>query len=116
VTRIRAVAADALSEFLAVAPGHATDQSAYISDMIDRDAMPRAPTFETIGYIGVVPEQRGHGHINDLLAHGTSTLRGLGTGRVIRADTDVDNLPMAAAFERAGYRRFATRREFEIRL
>jgi len=27
----------------------------------------------------------------------------------IRADTDTTNLPMAAAFERAGYRRFGIR-------
>jgi RimJ/RimL family protein N-acetyltransferase len=76
----------------------------------------RAPTFATIGYIGIVPEQRGHGYVNDLLARGTSTLRRVAEGQVIRADTDVDNAPMADAFERAGYRRFATRREFEIRL
>ena len=75
-----------------------------------------APTFATIGYIGIVPEQRGHGYVNDLLARGTSTLRRDAEGQVIRADTDVDNAPMADAFERAGYRRFATRREFEIRL
>lgn len=75
-----------------------------------------APSFVTIGYIGVVPEQRGHGYVNDLLARGTATLRRVGNGQVIRADTDVSNAPMAAAFDRAGYSRFAMRREFEIRL
>lgn len=30
------------------------------------------------------------------------------------ADTDLANAPMAAAFERAGYQQFATRREFEL--
>jgi RimJ/RimL family protein N-acetyltransferase len=34
----------------------------------------------------------------------------------LRADTDLANAPMAAAFERAGYTRFATRREFEVDL
>ena len=74
------------------------------------------PTFVSIGYIGVVPERRGRGYVNDLLARGTETLLRVGNGQVLRADTDVDNAPMAAAFERAGYRRFATRREYEIRL
>ena len=76
----------------------------------------RAPSFVTIGYIGVVPEQRGHGYVNDLLARGTATLLRVGGGQVIRVDTDVWNAPMAAAFERAGYHGFATRREFELRL
>ena len=76
----------------------------------------RSPTFLTIGYIGIVPEQRGHGYVNDLLARGTATLRAASGDDAIRADTDLDNAPMAAAFERAGYRRFATRREYEIRL
>jgi RimJ/RimL family protein N-acetyltransferase len=75
-----------------------------------------APSFVTIGYIGVVPEQRGHGYVNDLLARGTATLRRIAAESVIRADTDVSNAPMAAAFERAGYSRFATRREYELRL
>jgi RimJ/RimL family protein N-acetyltransferase len=75
-----------------------------------------APSFVTIGYIGVVPEQRGHGHVNDLLARGTATLRRIAADTIIRADTDVSNAPMAAAFERAGYSRFATRREYELRL
>jgi RimJ/RimL family protein N-acetyltransferase len=75
-----------------------------------------APTFVSIGYIGVVPGQRGRRYVDDLLARGTATLLRIGKGQVIRVDTDTDNAPMAAAFERAGYRRFATRREFEIRL
>jgi RimJ/RimL family protein N-acetyltransferase len=75
-----------------------------------------APSFVTIGYIGVVPEQRGHGYVNELLARGTVTLLRIGRGMDIRADTDVTNAPMAAAFERAGYSRFATRREYELRL
>lgn len=69
----------------------------------------------SIGYIGVVPEHRGRGYVNGLLASGTSTLLRITDGLAICADTDVSNTPMAAAFERAGWRRFATRREFEIR-
>lgn len=74
-----------------------------------------APTFGTIGYIGVVPGQRGHGYINDLLAEGTRILRATGQP-TLRADTDVSNTPMADAFRRAGWDQFATRREYSIDL
>lgn len=56
-----------------------------------------------IGYVGVVPELRGRGHVDDLLAEGTAVLVAEGADRVV-ADTDTGNVPMAAAFERAGYR------------
>lgn len=55
-----------------------------------------------IGYIGVVPEHRGHGYVNEVLAEGTRVLAAQGADR-IRASTDVQNAPMAAAFHRAGY-------------
>jgi hypothetical protein len=76
-----------------------------------------------------LPEHRGHGHSDDLLAEITHVLaeliqrdelrangirangiraNGIGADR-IRADTDLTNKPMAAAFERAGYRNFAVR-------
>jgi RimJ/RimL family protein N-acetyltransferase len=55
-----------------------------------------------IAYIGVVPEHRGHGYIDGLLAEGTRILAGEGAAQ-IRAATDVGNVPMARAFERAGY-------------
>ena len=67
----------------------------------------------TIGYIGVVPEQRGHGYINDLLAKGTAILLAAGAPE-IRTDTDVANAPMANAFRRAGYSHFADRREYRL--
>jgi RimJ/RimL family protein N-acetyltransferase len=73
------------------------------------------PTFATIGYIGVVPAQRGRGYVDDLLARGSATLRAAGF-MLIRADTDVYNTPMARAFRRAGYVQFATRREYGIDL
>ncbi|MEV4084709.1 GNAT family N-acetyltransferase, partial [Nonomuraea fuscirosea] len=61
-----------------------------------------------VGYLGVVPERRGQGYVDDLLAEITRghALRGV---RRIVADTDAGNLPMARAFERAGYRNFAVR-------
>jgi RimJ/RimL family protein N-acetyltransferase len=61
-----------------------------------------------IAYVGVVPEQRGRGHVGRLLAEATAFLVGQGAERIV-ADTDTGNLPMAAAFERAGYRVTARR-------
>jgi RimJ/RimL family protein N-acetyltransferase len=59
-------------------------------------------TDPVIGYIAVVPEQRGHGYAYDLLAEATRLLAAAGADRII-ADTDVTNTPMAAAFAKAGY-------------
>jgi predicted N-acetyltransferase YhbS/ribosomal protein S18 acetylase RimI-like enzyme len=76
------------------------------------------PGFLTLFYVGVVPQIRGQGYVDDLLATGTATLlearRRYGNEKPLRADTDVDNAPMAAAFERAGWSRFAGRREYVV--
>jgi ribosomal protein S18 acetylase RimI-like enzyme len=61
-----------------------------------------------IGYLGVVPEQRGKGYVDDLLAWATAFLVGEGADHIL-ADTDTGNAPMAAAFARAGYRVTARR-------
>jgi GNAT superfamily N-acetyltransferase len=61
-----------------------------------------------IGYLGVVPEQRGHGYAADLLAEATLRLAGEPEGQ-IGADTDLGNTPMAATFARAGYPVIRTR-------
>ena len=50
-----------------------------------------------IAYLGVVQAHRGHGHIHDVLAAGTSLLAAQNVPR-IRAATDAGNTPMAAAF------------------
>lgn len=55
-----------------------------------------------IGYVAVLPEHRGKGYVDELLAEGTRVLAAEGVPRV-RAATDVGNVPMAAAFARAGY-------------
>ncbi|WP_158889403.1 GNAT family N-acetyltransferase [Amycolatopsis anabasis] len=55
-----------------------------------------------IGYIGVVPEHRGHGYAYDLLVEATHLLVEHGADRIV-AGTDVTNTPMAAAFAKAGY-------------
>ncbi|GAA2996688.1 GNAT family N-acetyltransferase [Actinokineospora diospyrosa] len=58
-----------------------------------------------IAYIGVVPAHRGQGHIHDLLNAGTRLLAAQNVPR-IRAATDLGNIPMAAAFAKAGYATF----------
>lgn len=73
------------------------------------------PGAATIGYIGVVPEQRGRGYVDDLMAQVTRTLHAAGYNRVV-ADTDLQNAPMAAAFARAGFTAFGTRKEFAVEL
>jgi RimJ/RimL family protein N-acetyltransferase len=61
-----------------------------------------APDDHSIAYIGVVPEHRGHGYVDDLLARGTRTLAEAGLERIVAA-TDLANVPTANAFLRAGY-------------
>lgn len=58
----------------------------------------------TIGYLGVVPGQRGHGYVNDLLAEMTWRLSEVAPGEDVGADTDFANVTMAKAFTRAGFR------------
>jgi len=55
-----------------------------------------------IGYIAVLPEHRGNGYIDEILAEGTRILSEQDVPR-IRAATDLGNTPMANAFRRAGY-------------
>jgi ribosomal protein S18 acetylase RimI-like enzyme len=62
----------------------------------------RNPTSAVIAYVGVVPEQRGHGYAYDLLVEATHLLVERGAEQIV-ADTDATNTPMAATFARAGY-------------
>lgn len=55
-----------------------------------------------IGFIGVLPEHRGHGYAYDLLAECTRFLAEHGA-EFIAGATDQGNFPMAAHFTRAGY-------------
>jgi ribosomal protein S18 acetylase RimI-like enzyme len=71
----------------------------------------RNPSTAVIAYIGVVPEQRGRGLAPLLVARGTERLLA-DDATEIRGDCDQDNVGMAKAFERAGYRQFARRRTF----
>ncbi|MEV6578107.1 GNAT family N-acetyltransferase [Streptomyces sp. NPDC051582] len=66
-------------------------------------AIPSAtPYHRNVGYLGVVPEQRGRGLIDEVLAEITRFHAAAGAER-ITATTDTVNTPMAAAFDRAGY-------------
>ncbi len=60
----------------------------------------------TIAHVGVVPEKRGRGYIDDLLAETTADAVARGFTSLL-SDADVLNEPMGAAFERAGHRRGA---------
>ena len=60
------------------------------------------PSGPAVGFIGVVPEQRGNGYAYDLLAECTRQLHREGA-ESIAAATDLGNAPMAAAFAKAGY-------------
>ncbi|WP_200308742.1 GNAT family N-acetyltransferase [Streptomyces adelaidensis] len=62
-----------------------------------------------VGYLGVLPARRGHGYVDDLLAEITRLLAEEAGADLVRADTDLPNRPMAAAFDRVGYRNFARR-------
>ncbi|WP_328778653.1 GNAT family N-acetyltransferase [Streptomyces canus] len=60
------------------------------------------PSGPCIGFIGVVPEQRGRGYAYDLLAECTHYLVERGA-EFVSAATDRGNFPMAANFAKAGY-------------
>ncbi|MCX5380482.1 GNAT family N-acetyltransferase [Streptomyces sp. NBC_00091] len=55
-----------------------------------------------IGFIGVLPEQRGHGYAYDLLAECTHFLVEQGA-EFVTAATDQGNFPMAANFTKASF-------------
>ncbi|NES13670.1 MULTISPECIES: GNAT family N-acetyltransferase [Micromonospora] len=63
----------------------------------------RNPAGHVVGFVGVLPEQRGHGYAYDLLVEATHRLVEVGAESVVAA-TDQGNTPMAATFARAGYR------------
>ncbi|WP_449342398.1 GNAT family N-acetyltransferase, partial [Streptomyces aurantiogriseus] len=60
------------------------------------------PSGPCIGFIGVLPEHRGHGYAYDLLAECTHYLVERGA-EFIAGATDQGNFPMAAHFTKAGY-------------
>jgi len=56
----------------------------------------------SISYLGVVPEHRGRGFVDDLLAEMVHMHHDDGQGRIV-GTTDAANAPMRSAFERAGF-------------
>lgn len=73
----------------------------------------RRPRFSAMP-LGCSPH-RGRGHINELLAGATRLLLDHKLPGVT-ADTDQNNVPMAAAFIRAGYESESPARYFQVRL
>lgn len=61
-----------------------------------------------VGWVGVLPEFRGHHHGTDLLAWATRFQARTGVDRVV-ALTETVNTPMVAALDRCGYRTTALR-------
>jgi RimJ/RimL family protein N-acetyltransferase len=92
-------------EFYASCPGErawwkvATDRDGAVVGFIVPSA---TPYHRNVGYLGVLPSHRGKGLVDDLLGEVTRIHAHAGTDR-ISATTDMTNLPMATAFERAGY-------------
>ncbi|WP_091107800.1 GNAT family N-acetyltransferase [Micromonospora citrea] len=77
-------------------------------------AVPSAtPYNRNVGYLGVVPEQRGKGLIDEILGEITRFHASEGAER-ITATTDTTNVPMAAAFDRAGYQVTEIRMVLEV--
>jgi GNAT superfamily N-acetyltransferase len=60
------------------------------------------PSGPCVGFIGVVPEQRGNGYAYDLLVECTNFLAEQGA-EFIAGATDQGNFPMAANFAKAGH-------------
>ncbi|MET9701219.1 GNAT family N-acetyltransferase [Streptomyces sp. NPDC006529] len=69
----------------------------------------RNNAFPVVGYLGVLPGHRGRGYGQEILAEITRILVAETDPEKVRADTDLSNTPMAAAFERVGYRNDARR-------
>jgi RimJ/RimL family protein N-acetyltransferase len=59
--------------------------------------------FGTLAYVGVVPAHRGNRYSDDLVTEALHIFTEAGITQVADG-TDVGNTPMAAAFERVGYR------------
>lgn len=71
--------------------------------LLDLCLVPSAtPYHRNVGYSGVLPGHRGQGLVADLLSEVTRIHAAAGAER-ITATSDVTNLPMAAAVDRAGH-------------
>jgi ribosomal protein S18 acetylase RimI-like enzyme len=92
-----------LAYYLALPGGRENWRLAYRGDQLVGLIVPSRSAYDaSISYLGVVPEMRGQGYVDDLLAEMTSIHVAQGAARVT-ATTDTTNHPMVAAFARAGY-------------
>ncbi|WP_406449589.1 GNAT family N-acetyltransferase [Streptomyces sp. NBC_01622] len=82
-------------------------------DLVGIHIPARNPSGPCIGFIGVVPEQRGRGYARDLLAECTHYLAEHGA-EFIAAATDQGNFPMAAHFAEVGYPVIRERANFQF--
>lgn len=71
------------------------------------------PSGPCVGFIGVLPEHRGHGYAYDLLAECTGFLVEQGAD-FVSATTDQGNFPMAANFTKAGFPVVRERLNFHV--
>jgi RimJ/RimL family protein N-acetyltransferase len=110
--------ADAAEHFRLLAGlAHESDwlQLAYDTDenLVGLFTVGKAVGVAFITLVGVVPERRGQGYVDDLVARATGVLLEA-EEETIRADTDIANEPMARAFARAGFVNFMTRTEYVL--
>jgi ribosomal protein S18 acetylase RimI-like enzyme len=101
----RATAADDL-EFYASLPGRREDwRIAVGTDGVTRGFVlaTRTAYDAAVSYIGVLPQHRGNGVVDALLAEALRVHHAAGEARVV-GTTDAANTPMWQAFERAGFR------------
>jgi len=54
---------------------------------------PQNTDYAVVGYLGVPPEHRGHGYVDEILAEITRILVAETGATNIRADTDLENRP-----------------------
>ena len=101
---VDALADDDLTFYLAL-PGH---RSAWRIAALPDGAtvgfiIPTRTAYDaSISYLGVLPEHRGRGHVHELLAEMVHHHHDDGQAKIV-GTTDAANIPMRAAFERAGF-------------
>jgi GNAT superfamily N-acetyltransferase len=98
-----AQAADDLEFYLSLPGERDWWRLAYVGNQLVGLVVPSRSAYDaSVSYLGVLPEARGHGYVDDLLAEITQVHAATGAER-ITGTTDTTNAPMAAAFERGGY-------------
>ncbi len=101
---VDAVADDALEFYLSLPGSRDAWQVATRDDgsVVGFTIATRTAYDASISYLGVLPEHRGHGYVDELLAQMVHLHHDDGQQRIV-GTTDAANVPMRAAFERAGF-------------